>query len=963
MRIILSVACALAFTGCKKKDAGIQGPGPILFQNGGGVGGGGPLQNQKFDDFDQIHVAMLKEWEDIIANMNADGNWKEGLEKHKKNMQRAASLVRQKFPERREEIDKILKENLDRLEDLRRNGGGDPPPESPKKDNFEHDLIAEIQELKRKFEKDLKRLGNPDEFDDLVGRFGGIRDAVEEKLKAQYPRAQLDIIREMIAFENWMNGKRPPPRRPVEKLDDVVERESGSIMDRFLRVHGNAELKDVGRLVDQYKKELDDLANRLALQFPGKLMEINQLLQVKKFAIENYRPKNKELIDDEVLQLNVKFHAEINGAFADERKAEIVERFKREFDALAIRLKGKFPANHWEVDEQIRQRKNNLEFSKPVFSIFARAKIDELINGWRENVDRFNVQIIRQGEIDRYKRKLDDLERKMAQWFPEKGAEFQVMIGKIKRDMDAVLAQGGQQPLPPVRVLPLEEIRKEIRESRTKFDDEIGMLFNHERKAEKVEKFKKDVKKLGDQLKIRFPGNALEINEAVAAEIRRADIFKPVLGLCIDDAIRDATLGWKADVLGFIGQAARRRELDRQKGKLDAVEQRITALYPEGEAVVKDRIKAKKAEMDAFVPEPNFDQVFEQEINRAMSEWKRALRLAVVGDEQKVTDRHKIKLDEVKGRMDAQFPDRAADTRRRIESARNKMVIPKKPIIVQPPPFRPPPPPAGGAFVITPQMAANAKQYIDRVAACEAEERARASLKGMAGLKCEPTQGSMIGLFGKGLVAVGKTLKNGAFGRAFDLPSANAIMKVALNGADTFCREKNGLALINGLSGFAPRVFDITSGVDRRCGPRTVAMEKVGDSDWADVVRTVDKGFYLRFAKLFEIVKLLHAQGFVHHDIHGGNIRVKQADPNFVALIDFGLMHPYIDDNGQLLSNFHTRSSDAQRFIFTITFTQGANAQPWFADFTRDMNAVKKPTDEVPFDKWIALFRNEANKL
>jgi serine/threonine protein kinase len=264
---------------------------------------------------------------------------------------------------------------------------------------------------------------------------------------------------------------------------------------------------------------------------------------------------------------------------------------------------------------------------------------------------------------------------------------------------------------------------------------------------------------------------------------------------------------------------------------------------------------------------------------------------------------------------------------------------------------------------INPEMVSNVNKFNEELDAWDARARAHPSLRAFKSVNCEPNAGILIGLDSKGFFPLGKALKKGGFGQAYDLPTARAVLKVSIGGGETFYREKIGLSILNGLNGSVPRVFDITCGVEKRCSPVTIAMEKIGDTDWADLVKKIDKSFYLRFAKLLQVVKDLHQQGFVHKVIHGSNVRVKKNDPNFAGLIDFGLMQPFIDDKG-LYRDDHSRALDAQGFLLILNNIPDPDLvnKPWFHEFSEDMNNVQKPEDQIPFDKWIAYFENEAKQ-
>jgi Ser/Thr protein kinase RdoA (MazF antagonist) len=114
-----------------------------------------------------------------------------------------------------------------------------------------------------------------------------------------------------------------------------------------------------------------------------------------------------------------------------------------------------------------------------------------------------------------------------------------------------------------------------------------------------------------------------------------------------------------------------------------------------------------------------------------------------------------------------------------------------------------------------------------------------------------------------------------------------------------------------------------------------VAMDRVGDANWGEVVKTFDKVFCIRFARLLEAVKSLHESGFIHADLNIDNVRVKRKDPEFVATIDFGTMGSY----GSVL----TREWDMTTLRMMLDRLSGERPD-WVDEFAAEiMNLPREP--------------------
>ena len=359
-------------------------------------------------------------------------------------------------------------------------------------------------------------------------------------------------------------------------------------------------------------------------------------------------------------------------------------------------------------------------------------------------------------------------------------------------------------------------------------------------------------------------------------------------------------------------------------------------------------------------------------------------------------------LDDLRWKMDNKYPARMAETARMIEQEQNRIRNLKSPILgfqgqlASSVGFNAPPngeatlvraagaslnaPPNRGATrsssepsivtpiqrsrseplltrAVTPEMIKLSTEYETRLAECEKQSK---TLQ----LRCEPQRNMEI--VSKGSVSLGSELGRGAFGVAYDVPSANAVIKVVRDPKYNLCREKVGLEILNGLGGLAPRIYKISSGVSQACSSRVIALEKLGDANWGNAVRLFDKNFYLRFARLIEVVRTLHEKGFIHHDLKGDNIRVKNADPNYVALIDFGILSSIVNLRQREYSLFFSRKTDAESLVNIAESIPKLNRDQlrphWLHDFTTDMMGLG-PNDRPPYEKWIDNFRQIARSM
>jgi serine/threonine protein kinase len=242
------------------------------------------------------------------------------------------------------------------------------------------------------------------------------------------------------------------------------------------------------------------------------------------------------------------------------------------------------------------------------------------------------------------------------------------------------------------------------------------------------------------------------------------------------------------------------------------------------------------------------------------------------------------------------------------------------------------------------------QEYFEDVSFCE-----RNALRAGYMHTCIP-EGS-VEVAGVGSVKIGRKIGGGAFGDIFSLENQNLVLKVLSRPEFNICREFTALNVLDGLKGFSPRPFAISGGIEPRCSFRMLAMEKLGDADWDDVVFEFDKGFYLRLAKLIEAVRELHEMGFIHRDIKGDNVRVRTADPEYVGLIDFGITRPYQGKPDPV----HNRRWDMNRLAEMVNDIED-DEPGWFAEFMKEMMALGD--EERPqYEKLITFFREQAARM
>ncbi len=156
------------------------------------------------------------------------------------------------------------------------------------------------------------------------------------------------------------------------------------------------------------------------------------------------------------------------------------------------------------------------------------------------------------------------------------------------------------------------------------------------------------------------------------------------------------------------------------------------------------------------------------------------------------------------------------------------------------------------------------------------------------------------------------------------------------------CREIAALQALDGLGGFAPRMYPLDKtdpGINSDCVQKVIVMDAVGDKTFTEIPAPSVKDTYTRLGKLVEAIKTLHATGISHGDLHGNNIRVNSADPSKVFLVDFGLVEKGINEKD--LSELCFRAAVPHR-----------EEDPFVNGF-----CIATGVEVIDSDFWIELFR------
>jgi hypothetical protein len=140
---------------------------------------------------------------------------------------------------------------------------------------------------------------------------------------------------------------------------------------------------------------------------------------------------------------------------------------------------------------------------------------------------------------------------------------------------------------------------------------------------------------------------------------------------------------------------------------------------------------------------------------------------------------------------------------------------------------------------------------------------------------------------------------------------------MCLQAISTACSEKVNLALLEGLEGGSPKLFQVGDSVPPMCSHLSVFMERAPGSlakGWVEETIWAKKdedswervpnphggtvveilGFIIQELK---VLKRLHVMGFTHNDVHAGNAFVENNGED-VMFIDFGFTRPVVDPSG-----------------------------------------------------------------
>ena len=190
------------------------------------------------------------------------------------------------------------------------------------------------------------------------------------------------------------------------------------------------------------------------------------------------------------------------------------------------------------------------------------------------------------------------------------------------------------------------------------------------------------------------------------------------------------------------------------------------------------------------------------------------------------------------------------------------------------------------------------------------------------------------------VITVVDEIGEGRNSNVFLTDDPNIIIKRALEHSD-FCYEFAALTVLRGLGGRIPELYKVEDPANRM-----MVMRRVGDTDWPtedDPDRPSNK--YL--AQVIELVRDLHDAGFVHGDLHEGNVRM---DEDRVYLIDFGMLKPIHTTGGDALDSRRADMLMLTEYVITSHAPRG---------FERLADMEVLTDDERPnYEKWIDFFRS-----
>ena len=211
--------------------------------------------------------------------------------------------------------------------------------------------------------------------------------------------------------------------------------------------------------------------------------------------------------------------------------------------------------------------------------------------------------------------------------------------------------------------------------------------------------------------------------------------------------------------------------------------------------------------------------------------------------------------------------------------------------------------------------------------------------------------GKFVKIYNFGNLQVDAQFGSGLSGSVFSLKgNRDILLKAALDvsASREICNESTVLRALEGLNGSIPRCY-------RTDLPGSVALERLGETDWRTAVVEESELFYVLFARLIKVVQQLHEQGFVHRDLYDLNIRVN-TETREVFLIDFGLAKPFVDSNGIPVENF-SRRSDMADLVRLVELVPNVSDRDWFHEFKNEMFSLGH-LDEPQYTKWVVRIQS-----
>ena len=194
------------------------------------------------------------------------------------------------------------------------------------------------------------------------------------------------------------------------------------------------------------------------------------------------------------------------------------------------------------------------------------------------------------------------------------------------------------------------------------------------------------------------------------------------------------------------------------------------------------------------------------------------------------------------------------------------------------------------------------------------------------------------------------------------------------------CNEKAVMDALEGLEGDVPMAHNLDPSTlkDDRCRLISIAEDSVGLYTVQDSLGSITLEKYFRIiAKAIGLIEKLHEAGFVHNDLHPGNIVFRDfSDPASTAkLIDFTFTRPRVNRNGQPLAwevLENPRKSDiANLALYPAKIFDSINVDPEVVDkFSESIARFVEYTEngfgvfEKPdYQRWIHYFEAMAASL